>query len=109
MAATTENKQLPWKSGMWFNKEQGGFLIIIDGEKIYYKNVMVLDYPGAPSMFSGTISYGEDFGPVPPEEIENVGGVNKYNVMMDFKVMKVPGVLHESGTRIYAKSFFPGN
>merc|ERR1719510_1451005 len=59
-------------------------------------------------MFSGTISHGEDFGPVPPEEIENVSGVEKYNVMMDFKVMKVPGVLHESGTRIYAKSFFPG-
>merc|ERR1719361_2154224 len=59
-------------------------------------------------MFSGTISHGEDFGPVPPEEIENVGGVEKDNVMMDFKVMKVPGVLHESGTRIYVKSLFPG-
>merc|ERR1712150_326783 len=57
--------ELAWKSGMWFNKDQGGFLITIDGEKIDYKNLMVLDYPGATSMLSGTISQG-DFGPVPP-------------------------------------------
>merc|ERR1712223_1946475 len=66
--------ELPWKSGMWFNKDQGGFLIIIDGEKIDYKNLMVLDYPGSTSMFSGTISSG-DFGPVPPEYLETTGGV----------------------------------
>ena len=92
---------------MWFNKDQGGFLIIIDGEKIDYKNLMVLDYPGSTSMFSGTISSG-DFGPVPPEYLETTGGVENYNIMMDFNMMKIPGVLHESGTRIFAKSFFPG-
>ena len=109
MATTTENKQLPWKSGMWFNKDQSGFLIIINGEKIEYKNVMVLEYPGATAMFSGTISYGDDFGPVPPEELEKVGGIKNYNLMMDFTAFKVPGVLHESGTRIYVKSLLPGN
>merc|ERR1712223_1025591 len=58
-------------------------------------------------MFSGTISQG-DFGPVPPEEIEKVGGVKNYNLMMDFTMLKVPGVLHKSGTKIHAKSMFPG-
>jgi len=67
---------------------------------------MVLDYPGSTSMFSGTISSG-DFGPVPPEYLETTGGVENYNIMMDFNMMKIPGVLHESGTRIFAKSFFP--
>ena len=108
MATTTENKQLPWKSGMWFNKDQRGFLIIINGEKVEYKNLLVLDYPGATALFSGTISYGDDFGPVPPEEIEKVGGIKNYNLMMDFNVFKIPGVLHENGTRIYAKSLLPG-
>merc|ERR550532_1407826 len=28
--------------------------------------------------------------------------------MIDFHVLKMPGVLHENGTRIYAKSLFPG-
>ena len=107
MATTTEEKQFPWKSGMWFNKEQGGFLIIIDGEKVEYKNLMVLEYPGATPMFSGKISQG-DFGPVPAEEIEKVGGVKNYNLMMDFTMIKVPGVLHKSGTRIHVKSMFPG-
>ena len=106
--AATENKQLPWKSGMWFNKDQSGFLIVIDGEKVEYKNVMVLEYPGAPPMFSGTISYGNDFGAVPPEEIEKVGGVKNYNVMMDFTTIKVPGILHKNGTTIHAKSILPG-
>ena len=92
---------------MWFNKDQGVFLFTIDGEKIDYKNLMVLDYPGATSMLSGTISQG-DFGPVPPEEIEKVGGVKNYNLMMDFTMLKVPGVLHKSGTKIHAKSMFPG-
>ena len=107
MATTTEEKQFPWKSGMWFNKEQGGFLIIIDGEKVEYKNLMVLEYPGATPMFSGKISQG-DFGPVPAEEIEKVGGVKNYNLMMDFTMIKIPGVLHKSGTRIHVKSMFPG-
>ena len=106
--AAKENKQFPWKSGMWFNKDQSGFLIVIDGEKVEYKNMLALEYPGASPMFSGTISYGDDFGAVPPEEIEKVGGVKNYNVMMDFTMIKVPGVLHKSGTRIHAKSMFPG-
>ena len=45
MAENVENKEFPWKSGMWYNKDQCGFLTCVNGDVAEYKNVMVLDYP----------------------------------------------------------------
>ena len=45
MAENVEKKEFPWKSGMWYNKDQCGFLTCVDGDVAEYKNIMVLDYP----------------------------------------------------------------
>jgi len=107
MAAHT-NIEFPWKNGMWYNKGQCGFLACVNGDKVEFKNVMVLDYPKASAMFSGKWIFGDDFGDVPYEHLEKVEGIKKFNLMMDYEFMQIPGVLHENGMKIYAKSMMPG-
>jgi len=108
MAESTDIKEFPWKSGMWYNKEQCGFLTVVKGETAEYTNIMVLDYPKATAMFAGKWSSGVDFGDVPDEHLEKTGGVKKFNINMNYGMFQIPGVLHENGTKIYAKSMMPG-
>ena len=102
-------KEFPWKNGMWYNPGQTCMLYCVNGETADCKNIMVLDYAKTTAMFSGKWISGDDFGDVPEEHVEKVGGVKKYNLMMDYNLFKIPGVLHENGIKIYAKSLMPGN
>ena len=110
MQRASENiKEFPWKNGMWYNPGQTCMLYCVNGETADCKNIMVLDYAKTTAMFSGKWISGDDFGDVPEEHVEKVGGVKKYNLMMDYNLFKIPGVLHENGIKIYAKSLMPGN
>ena len=103
---SSEEKKTPWRNGYWFNKQHKCFVNLVNGEKVESKNLVCLDYPETKSVFSGTWTYG-DFGPAPKDVVETTG-IENHNVMMDYGMFQLPGVLTEDGARIHAAGFTPG-
>ena len=56
-------------------------------------------------MLTGTWTYG-DFGHF--DDLTEATGIQNCNIMCDYTIYKLPGILNEDGTKIHARSFIPG-
>ena len=96
-----------WNNGNWYNKNQKYFLYIVDGENVETKPMIYVDYPEIIKPFmNGSWIFG-DFGPADPEIVKHTG-IQNYNLLMDYTIVKFKGVLNEEGTQLQCMGVIPG-
>ena len=88
----------PLRDGYWANPDAPAFLNLVNGEKWEGKTMIALDYPDIESGWAGTIKHG-NFGPT-RKEVADATGAEYNNFEMDVVMLKIPGVVNESGTKI---------
>ena len=98
---SSKESKMPWKNGVWYSKGYSRNLLInVDNEKVDMKPMISVDFPeGTKKTLEGTWSYGE-FGEATPEIVE-ASGFKKYNLEMDYQLLKKHGVLDVTGSKVY--------
>ena len=100
-------KKTMWNNGYWYNKNQKYLLYIVDGENVETKPMICVDYPDIIKPFmNGSWIFG-DFGPADPEIVKHTG-IQNYNLLMDYTIVKFKGVLNEEGTQLQCMGVIPG-
>ena len=92
----------PWRDGFWFNEKMPCTVIVVDGEKMDFNNMIGLDYPDIEGSVTMVGRFGE-FGPAREEILEATGGgggAAVANFELNYVGQKRYGVVNGSGTRI---------
>ena len=102
---SSKESKMPWKNGVWYSKGYSRNLLInVNNEKVDMKPMISVDFPDATKKtLEGTWSYGE-FGDATPEIVEATG-FKKYNLEMDYQLLKQHGVLDVTGSKLYLVGF----
>ena len=99
----TEDNKTPWKDGFWYSESNTQLISKVEGNKASYHKHTIFDFPDCKPAIIGTWTFGE-FEDAKPEVAE-ASGQQKCNLEMDFQMMKIYGVLCESGTKVYYWGF----
>ena len=101
---TEENKsETPWKDGFWYSDSNTQLITKIEGNKAIYHKLTVFDFPDCKPTLKGTWTYGEYEDAKP--EVAEASGHQKCNLEIDMQMMKMYGVLDDSGTKVYLWGF----
>jgi len=88
----------PWRNGFWFNEKMPCTVIIVDGEKMDFNNMIGLDFPDIEGSVTMVGKFGQ-FG-APKKEISEATGATEANFELNYVGQKRYGVVDGSGTRI---------
>ena len=86
------------KEGYWTHGDMKSRICFINGNELYVKNTISLDYPDITSIMAMTLEYG-DFGDA-KKEIAQATGSKAYNVKLKGWLYSFKAVLNDEGTKM---------